>query len=187
MRHLLSVATLLLSSIGQAGAQRAFVSDSVRRLPPSAFAQLPDGVRRDLAARACWIPQPSHARVSQNVVRGAFTAAGRREWAVICSVRDTSQILIYRSGPAHTARVVDSLARAADRHWVEEMADGQWGYGRLIRTLPPRLVRRWRADLDGHPIPQPIDHDALELVFIEKAAEAFYFAGGRWYRQLTAD
>ena len=187
MRYLLSVATLLLSSIGQAGAQWAYVSDSVRRLSPSAFAQLPDGVRRDLAARGCWIPQPWHARVPQNVVRGAFTAAGRREWAVMCSVHDTSQILIYRSGLAHTARVVDSLERAADSHWVEEMDDGQRGYSRLLRTLPPRQVRLWHEDLDGYPIPQPVDHDALELVFIEKAAEAFYFAGGRWYRQLTAD
>ena len=45
----------------------------------------------------------------------------------------------------------------------------------------------WRDDVDGHPIPQPIDHDAIEDIFEGKAADAFYYAAGRWYRQVTAN
>ena len=144
-------------------------------------------MRRDLEARGCLVPQPWDARAPQNVVRGAFTAARAREWAVLCSVRGTSQILIYRSEQAGTGRVVDSLERAADGAWVQGIGGGRWGYSRLLRVLPRGQTRRWREDGEGNPIPRPVDHDALEQVFLDKAAEAFYFAAGRWYRTFTAD
>jgi hypothetical protein len=194
-RYLIAVALLLraTSSRAQAGPS----SDPIRRLAPAAFLDLPSVIRRDLEMRGCLVPQPwdgwnggsesSTARAPKNVIRGAFTAAGAADWAVLCSVRDTSQILIYRTATGPAARVVDSLMPAPDRSWLQGVGGGRWGYSRLLQTRPLRRIRAWRTDTDRQLIPQPIDHDAIEQVFLDKAAEAFYYAGGRWYRQITAD
>lgn len=162
-------------------------SDSIRRLAPDAFPTLPAAIRRDLAKRQCLVPQPWDAAAPGNVVRGAFTAAGANEWAVLCSVRDTSQILIYRIETGRAARVVDSLLPTADRDWMQAIGGGRSGYSRLLQTRPLRKIRAWRRDVDGQPIPQPIDHDAIDQLFVGKSGEAFYYVAGRLYRQVVAD
>ncbi len=133
------------------------------------------------------MPQPYAERARANVIRGAFTAANVSEWAIVCSVRDTSQILIYRLSTGGDAGVVDSLQHSADLSWVQGVGNGRWGFSRMLKTLPLTLIRRWRRDVDGHAIPQPIDHDAIEQLFLDKAGEAYYLAGGRVYRQITSD
>lgn len=191
VRYLIVVALLLRAT--SARAQAGPSPDSIRRLPPAAFLTLPVMIRRDLEVRRCLVPQLWDGGAPGNVVHGAFTAAKATEWAVLCSVRDTSQILIYRVGTGHragagrSARVVDSLLPAADVGWMQGIGGGRWGFSRLLRTIPFRKIRAWRRDVDGHAIPQPIDHDAVEQHFAGKAAEAFYYAAGRWYRQITAD
>jgi hypothetical protein len=90
-------------------------------------------------------------------------------------------------GPRRTAQLVDSLLPAADADWMQGVAGNQLGYSRLLRTVPLRMTRDWRTDIDGHAIPQPVDHDAIEQIFVGKGAEAFYYAAGRWHRRLTAD
>jgi hypothetical protein len=145
---------------------------------------LPIAIRHDLETRGCRVPQPWDAAAPANVIRGSFTAARRNEWAVLCSVRDTSQILIYRVG---FPTPVDSLQRSSDVGWMQGVGGDRWGYSRLLQVRPLQRIRAWRHDIDGQTIPQPVDHDAIEQVFEGKAAEAFYFAAGRWYRQVTAD
>jgi hypothetical protein len=71
-------------------------------------------IRRDPERRGCFIPQPHNAHALSNVIHGAFTAAKVSEWAALCSVHDTSQILIYRFGASAGAGVIDSLERAMD-------------------------------------------------------------------------
>jgi hypothetical protein len=165
----------------------ALPNDSIHRLAPAAFRQLPVSVRRDLERRGCLVPQPWNRPTPTNVIRGAFTRASVVEWAVLCSVRESSQVLIYRRGPSNGAHVVDSLARSPDSAWVQGIGEGRWGYSRLIKVRPRQRMSGWRVDVDQNRIPQPIDHDAIEQDFLEKTAEAFYFARGRWYRQITAD
>jgi hypothetical protein len=174
----------LLCLATSAGGQSKPSADSVRRLAPSAFAKLPSEVRRALEARGCRVPQPWDEPSPANVVHGSFTGARRNEWAVLCSVRDTAQILIYRVG---AATAVDSLQRGPDVGWMQGVGGDRWGYSRLLQVRPLRRIRAWRHDIDGLAIPQPVDHDAIEQAFEGKAAEAFYFAAGRWYRQITAD
>src|SRR5687768_9424700 len=70
---------------------------AIRRLPPSSFAQLPARVRRDLETRGCTIPQAFYPDRPHNAVSGTFTRAGRTDWAVLCSIRDSSRILVYAS------------------------------------------------------------------------------------------
>jgi hypothetical protein len=161
--------------------------DSIRRLAPASFPKLPRAIRHDLERRGCLIPQPYSEHAPANVVHGSFTAAKVSEWAILCSVRHLSQILIYRSLTNRNAVVRDSLLRSADVAWMQGVGGNQRGYSRMIRRLPLEQIRGWRQDADGHAVPQPIDHDAIEQTFIEKSAEGFYYVAGRLYRQLTAD
>jgi hypothetical protein len=185
--HVTVAATALLLHAHAARAQASPSPESVRRLPPAAFSELPAAVRRDLERRSCSIPQPWSVRAASNVVRGSFIGAKTPDWAVLCSVRDTSQILIYGSSSSGPTGVIDSLERAADVAWMQGIGQKRWGYSRLLRRLPLKRIRGWRRDADGKAIPQPIDHDAIEQIFMDKAADAFYLAAGRLYRQVTAD
>jgi hypothetical protein len=156
---------------------------SVRRIAPDSFPELPPAVKRDLNARGCTVPQSVWPMRRNNVIRGAFTAAGRMQWALLCSVRDTTSILVY---DATSAAPVDSLERSADVNWVQ-YGGSAWEYSRYLSVLPRAQIRGWTTDIEGDPVPRPIDHDAINQAFLDKAAEAFYCARGRWYRQLTAD
>src|SRR4051812_41017156 len=80
--------------------------DGVIRLKPREFRQLPATVRRDLDRRGCTVPQTTRKTAAHNVISGAFIANGSRDWAVLCSVKGVSRVLVYRNGgSAH----VDSL------------------------------------------------------------------------------
>ncbi len=146
-------------------------------------AQLLPAVKRDLNSRGCTVPQSVYPRGRNNVTRGSFTAAGKVQWAVLCSVRDTAEILVYDTAGRAP---VDALEWSADIGWVQ-WGGSAWEYSRYVSVLPQQQIRRWRTDLDGRPIPPPIDHDAISQAFLDKSAEGFYWARGRWYRQLTAD
>jgi hypothetical protein len=159
-------------------------SNAIRRLAPSAFTNLPAPVRARLQQRGCTVPQWWGNATPHNVVAGAFTAAGKSEWAVLCSVRDTAQILIL---DAASGMPVDSLERSADTGWVQSIGDGKWGYSRYLTLRSRARIARIRVDADGKPIPQPMDHDAINQAFAEKAATALYLSGGRLYRWATAD
>jgi hypothetical protein len=189
MRCVLFMAVTLTLASDQANATSGLFRDSVRRLAPSVFRDLPINVRRDLESRGCLIPQPWGYRTPQNAIRGAFSRTNITEWAVLCSVRERSQILIYRRDSSRTTGIVvaDSLERLPDEAWMQIITKGRSGYSRLIRTRARQRISGWRRDIDENTIPQPIDHDAIEQIFVEKAAQAFYFARGRWYRHTTAD
>jgi len=188
-RETIALCALALLCLGASAGARARPSpDSIRRLVPAAFPVLPVSIRRDLETRRCRVPQPwGDQQVPRNVIHGSFTAARLDEWAVVCSVRDTSQILVYRVGVDRAAAPVDSLLRESDVGWMQGEGGDRWGYSRLIQVRSLGKIRAWRHDIDGHVIPQPVDHDAIEQPFVGKSAEAFYFAAGRWHRQITAD
>jgi len=176
LSFLMAVANVRRAADQQAG-------PSVRHLSPATFA-LPRSVRKALEERRCTIPQSFDMAKPHNVIFGTFTERGRSEWAALCSVRDTSQILIVDT---RTGGIVDSLERSADAHWIQDIGHGRLGYSRRVTLLPRNRIRRWRNDVDRRPIPQPIDHDAIQQAFVEKYAEAFYQAAGRWYKRLIAD
>jgi hypothetical protein len=174
-------------------AQAAPSPASIRRTAPAEFRGLPVTIRSDLERRRCFIPQPYDAHAASNVIHGAFTAAKVSEWAILCSVRDTSQILIYRFPASACAGVIDSLERAADIGWMQAIGNGRWGYSRLLRTLALRQMRAWKRHVDEHTTsvsidtPASIDHDAIEQLFLEKSSEALYYAAGRVHRMLRTD
>jgi hypothetical protein len=188
----LSVARVTLTSLvlgcslcSPAAAQvREGLEIPIRSAAPSAFRNLPSAAVATLSRRGCRIPQPYSARGLANVIRGAFTGAKRSEWAVLCSVRDTSQILVLT---ASTGRLVDSLARSSDLIWMQAVGGKRCGYSRHLSTLSGVRIRDWVRDDDGRPIPQRVDHDAIRDSFDGKAATAYYCTEGRWYRRVAAD
>ena len=141
---------------------------AIRKLPPDSFDSIPPNVRSTLRERGCLIPQYDE-NGKHNAVKGAFTANGTVEWAVTCALPTSTQALIIT---AESGAVVDSLDVAMDEV-----------LGVLHRTA---LADRTNDD-DGKPIPQPIDHDAIDVIIPEKASVAYYRAGGAWYRILTSD
>jgi hypothetical protein len=140
---------------------------AIRKLPPASFDVVPTTVRSTLRARGCLIPQPSENGKS-DAVKGAFTARGATEWAVTCALPTSVQALII-SG--ESGAVVDSLRVGIDYTLV---------------TYPRAAFAHRTNDDDGKPIPQPIDHDAIEVGFGEVAV-AYYCAGGVWYQVMTSD
>ena len=172
----LFVVALALPAGAQTPADWARADSAVVRLAPDAFPALPLQVRRDLTRRGCRIPQPYDAFGQQNVVSGALTGAGRRDWAVLCSVRGVSTILIYGAGHASP---VDSLAAQADRRFLQTVGDGRIGYSRYVSVAGPRRVQR-AAVRNGARGPASVDHDALEDAFEGKASTILYYLHGRW-------
>src|SRR5271170_2762466 len=63
--------------------------DSVSRLEPSAFKDLPAEVREELERRKCLVPQTYEARQPENVISGKFRDGDDRDWAVLCSREGT--------------------------------------------------------------------------------------------------
>jgi hypothetical protein len=146
----------------------------VVRLPLDSFPQLPKPVRAELGQRGCTVPQVYSP--AQNVVTGAFTAKDAVEWAVLCSISYTSQILVI---DGLTGAVIDSLDRQPDTDWVQGGARVRWEYARILSVVPMADLQHWRLENDGTPVPRPIDHDAIGQGFQDKYAEALYWGGRR--------
>ena len=156
----------------------------IHRLTPDSIELLPARVRATLNERQCLVPQPYWGG-SRNAINGAFTAKGTKEWAVVCSVRDTSVILILT---ASTGAVVDSVGSSGpDVNWIQGIGDGKWGYSQLIMAIPREQISSTDFYGDSVDLPKPIDHDAINVAFLEKASVAYYRAGGVWHEILTSD
>jgi len=161
----------------------------VYRFPPDSFPELPKPVRDSLAHRGCQIPTPGAFR--RSVVTGAFTVKGAVEWAILCSVQDTSQILIFNAG---NGAVVDSLGRGADSGWIQGNGNNTWLFSRVIGIVSMRELNIIPIDTTseytvyyGRMLPKPIDHDGVYEWFLDKASTTYYFAQGRWIDVGTSD
>lgn len=141
---------------------------AIRKLPPDSFDLIPARVRSTLGERGCMIPQPYENKRS-NAVKGAFTAKGAVEWAVTCALPTSVQVLIVG---AESGAVAGSLDIAIDY---------------TLATYPRSAFAHRKIDDYGKSIPQPIDHDAIDVGILEKASVANYRAGGVWYRIITSD
>ncbi len=160
----------------------------VRRYPPDSFPELSRPVRDSLVSRGCQVPTPGYRT---NVITGAFTAKGAVEWAVVCSVHDTSQILVMN---AANGVVVDSLRRSADSNWIQSDVGKRWLFSRAIALVPMSTLNIVPADTTdedvvyfGAVLPKPIDHDGIDQAFLDKASTMFYFAQGKWFEVGTSD
>jgi hypothetical protein len=170
----------LLLSVAPAGAQDWAKADlAVRRLAPSAFPELPTAVQRELNRRGCTIPQ-SLSGTHENVVKGQFTSAKQTDWAVLCSVKRRSSILVFRDGSSAS---IAQLAPAPDADFLQVISDGAIGYSRGIGVAKADVIRL-HYQVYGGAKPPPLDHDGIDDAFNEKGSAVWYWYRGRW-RQLT--
>src|SRR5262252_1598333 len=95
-----------------------------RRLKPSAFPELPQAVMTELQRRGCTIPQLPGARRS-NVIKGQFAKPGQTDWAVLCSIRRISAILVFWNGSASN---VSEIAKGKDIGRLQTGAGDQIDY-----------------------------------------------------------
>jgi hypothetical protein len=149
----------------------------VHLISPDSFPELPKPVRDSLASRHCQT--------------GAFTAKGAMEWAVLCSVHDTSQILILN---AKNGTAVDSMNKSGDSGWIQGNGNNTWLFSRMIAVVSMSELNVVPADTTsedavyyGATLPKPIDHDGIDEAFLDKASTTFYFAQGRWFSVSSSD
>ncbi|HKT51080.1 MAG TPA: hypothetical protein VJV96_12310 [Candidatus Angelobacter sp.] len=150
--------------------------ETVVRLKPDAFPNLPDHVRVALAQRGCTIPQPYPAGAEKkNVLSGHFVSSGTADWAVLCSHRRRSSILIFRG---HSARV-DSIGDEPDSQYLQVVDEGRKiGYSRLLTVATAKQVRKHFAHAN---------HDAILDSFTGKASLLWYSSGGKWMKVPAGD
>jgi hypothetical protein len=161
----------------------------VYRLAPDSIPTLPKPVVATLRKRDCMVPQVGRGDVS-NAVAGAFTRKGVVEWAVFCSVRDTSQILILN---AESGAVVDSAEKTPDLPFIESEDGMFWVVGETV-TLESAETLNGKPDSAAfEPVdyaavfPKPIDHDGIGHWFNDKGGDVLYSAHGKWYQVSIGD
>jgi hypothetical protein len=153
------------------------------RLRPAAFPALPAAVVQELQRRGCTIPQESYTKKPHNVIRGEFARAGQTDWAVLCSVKGISRILVFWNGSAQDPA---SLAPMADRNYLQTITSTDTGYSRGLTSVGKAFIMR-HYDAYGGPKPPPITHHGIDDAFIEKASVTWYFHGGKWLQLTGAD
>jgi hypothetical protein len=171
----LGVVVALVIVASSADAQTS-ASTSIPRLGLEAFPDVPPTVREALRRRGCRVPQSYGQRQPHNLIAGSFTDAGRREWAVLCSVRDTSTIVVV----SQAGVVVDSLERSADAASIEQMPDLGPVYVRRLNRVSPAQLRSAPHDPEGPNAPRQVDHDAIKVVHDGKGSSTIYKTAGRW-------
>jgi hypothetical protein len=153
------------------------------RLPPAAFPELPVKVVRELERRGCTIPQTAYTKKPHNVIKGDFAAPGQTDWAVLCSVKGASTILVFWNGSEKNPA---KIAQMEDRIFRQGITADQVSYSRGLSPVGKDFIMG-HYDAYGGPKPPPIDHQGIDDAFIEKASVTWYFYGGNWLKLTGAD
>jgi hypothetical protein len=145
------------------------LDDAERRivwLPPTAFPELPRTVIHELQRRGCTIPQTAYSKKPHNVIRGEFAKPGQHDWAVLCSVKGVSTILVFWNGSEKNPAEIATLE---DRIFLQGISPDKIAYSRGITPVGGDfIVRHYNAY--GGPKPPPIDHQGIDDAFLEKAS-----------------
>jgi hypothetical protein len=155
----------------------------IRRLPIDAFPDLPAVVAKVLRDKNCTVPQPAIGSGPQNVIRGEFLAKGETGWAVLCSVNQSTSLLVFRN---HLDTNPQVLNTGQDSGYLQGLGNDEIGYSRAIGPVNrDYIISHYRAY--GGPEPPPLDHHGIDDAFIEKASSIWYFHEGKWLQLAGAD
>lgn len=159
------------------------VAANVQRLPVDAFPQLPPAVAGVLRSRNCTVPQPAGGGVRRNVIRGEFFRKRVTGWAVLCSVKNSTALLVFRNGDDSKP---DTVTTSENESYIQDVGNGDPGYSREITAVGRDFImQHYRAY--GGPEPPPIDHHGIDDAFIGKASVTWYFYKGKWLRLQGSD
>ena len=181
---LLSVAPAFTFSIQNQSEDRWLKADmEVVRLSPRLFHELPRGVIDRLLALGCSIPQAKGISKRHNIIRGHFAQAKQTDWAVLCSRKRTSSILIFWDGQ----KSFSEIAKAADSDFLQTIdGDGTIGFSRVIFPATKRYIL-WHAREYHGPRPPPINHQGIDEGFLEKASTIHFYFRRTWRELQGAD
>jgi hypothetical protein len=153
------------------------------RLAPAMFRELSAEIQQYLRRRNCTIPQSWTNQRPHNVVRGRFTGSTDTDIAVLCSIGQTSRILVFRSGL--TAQVAE-LAPQPDDGYLQRVDGRAFGFSRALEVATPAYIQE-HYEAYGGPKPPPLNHDGINDIFVEKASVVWYWYNGRWLQLQGAD
>ena len=158
---------------------------AVVRLAPDAFPELPAGLVTDLMRRGCTIPQVPlrEAGKLQNVIRGEFAKPGQTDWAVLCSVKRVSSILVYWNGSATN---VSEIEKRKDMDQLQGWGGTRIIYDRHLASVGPAYIRE-HYQAYGGPQPPPLDHQGIDDQIWGKASVVLYFYQDKWLHLTGAD
>lgn len=181
-----TICTLCFGCVQSAQARNQTKNDSVIRLQPEAFAELPLEVVHALKTRRCTIPQTPFYTTPHNIIRGYFAQRGQTDWAVLCSRGGVSTILVFWKG---TAERVAEIAPSEDRTFlVDTDGDGVIDYSRVLDSVSgEHILQQHKLHKDpGAPKP-PFTHQGISDASLGKASTIHYYHRGEWLKLRVID
>ena len=157
----------------------------ITRLATSAFPLLPENLAQDLRRRGCTIPQPVFARQPQNVIKGQFARPGQVDWAVLCSVKGRSSILVFWNGSDINPA---SIAPASDDHFIQGIGQGKFGFSRAIAAVGRSYIPAHAAVSGPKGSNAASDRSPGDRRRVRrKGSVVHYFHRGKWLELAGAD
>jgi len=153
------------------------------RLPPTAFPELPRKVVRELQRRGCSIPQEAFTKKPNNVIKGQFARPGELDWAVLCSIKGVSTILVFWNG---SDKNLAAIAPFEDRIFLQGITDDKIGYSRAITPVGKDFIVLY-AQASAEPTPPLINHQGIDDAFVEKGSSTWYFYDRNWLKLAGSD
>jgi hypothetical protein len=74
---------------------------------PSTFPDLPVAVAQELQSRGCKVPN----KKSKSFIHGEFLKSGQSDWAVLCSTKKSTSLLVFSSGSREGVAVLETMLR----------------------------------------------------------------------------
>jgi hypothetical protein len=162
-------------------------------------------VVRELQSRGCTIPQTPYTKRPENVIKGEFAKPGQTDWAVLCSVNQTSWLFSFWSDQHYVSSILvfwngsernpAEIARREGRIFLQGITANEIGVSRIIGTAGKEFMMHHNESAYGAPNAPPaykrldlrIDHQGIDGGFAEKGSVTWYFHGGQWARLMGAD
>ncbi len=153
------------------------------RLAPRKFTQLPKTIIADLEKRGCSIPQSYMWTKPHNIARGEFKRNGQKDWAVLCSMRRSSAILIYWNA---SPNAVSRIAEKKDADYLTKFNQERIGFSRIIAVANTKFIADHYESYGGTKPPR-LTHQGIEDGWAEKASELHYLHRSKWLKLQGAD
>ena len=160
------IATPLVLAQLPSDLQRQFdeAERQIVRLPPTAFPELSRKVIRELQRRGCTIPQPPSASKLHNVISGAFAKPGQTDWAVLCSLKGVSTILVFWNASEKNPA---EIATMEDRTFLQGISPERIAYSSAISAVGKDFIMR-HYNAYGGPKRRTLITKALMMRFLRK-------------------
>jgi hypothetical protein len=155
----------------------------VVRLYPTAFPELPKNLVAALQRRGCTIPQVPMIAGRHNVIKGEFLKPEQTDWAVLCSVRQVSSILVFWNGSDTNP---SEIAKRKDLDRLQGWDGNKIVFSSAITPVGREYILDHYKAYGGEK-PPTIDHQGINDVDYGKASLVLYFYRGKWLHLSGAD